>query len=390
MYLDDYDDEGPDEDQIDYYMDATQREGSSEPEDDERRKEIEEEAEYQARLAEDSIHNDGQGICVVAHMQATFPPLEPGKKRRKNAKKPRQVAAEVFSAHEALHLEDSLPLVLTAVEGMGNLTVPLKYTIVAGCVRSNTIKFSWSMKTQTDLPLMSFSAWEDCIRQLNSKVNTDLKIIVEELEQQEATPTPEPDATQPTQSRPEGDTDGEDNVHAKQCKKTHEKSAEKKVIDDYVGKLMTDYKCKDEKCFVDYWASAMAAGKEDVSTTKPPVHHYFIKNNDDVNDIAVLAARCRQNLNQAALPTININLSDATRAPLQPHNQAPPPKQTLSEWQENYGLDDIIINTLKENRITGPHGLKYVSDDELKEMGLVIGQRADVRDAQERWSLGVK
>ncbi|THV00786.1 hypothetical protein K435DRAFT_854440 [Dendrothele bispora CBS 962.96] len=389
MYLDDYDDEGLDEDQIDYYMDATQREGSLEPEDDERRKEIEEEAKYQARLAEDSIHNDGQGICVVAHMQATFPPLEPGKKRRKNAKKPRQVAAEVFSAHEALHLEDSLPLVLTAVEGMGNLTVPLKYTIVAGCVRSNTIKFSWSMKTQTDLPLMSFSAWEDCIRQLNSKVNTDLKIIVEELEQQEATPTPEPDATQPTQSRPDGDTDGEDNVHAKQCKKTHEKSAEKKVIDDYVGKLMTDYKCKDEKC-----ASEHCLVAEDGTHIPLPIKALWI-----IGHLLWLWERrmshdVTRTLTRPLFPpsTSTFLESDATRAPLQPHNQASPPKQTLSEWQENFGLDNIIINTLnlKENRITGSHGLKYVSDDELKEMGLVIGQRADVRDAQERWSLGVK
>ncbi|THU81568.1 hypothetical protein K435DRAFT_873202 [Dendrothele bispora CBS 962.96] len=174
MYLDDYDDKGPDEDQIDYYMDATEREGSSEPEDDERRKEIEK------RL--NTKHSLQRGIHVVAHMQATFPPLKPGKKRHKNAKKPKQVAAEVFSAHEALHLENFLPLVLTAVEGMGNFTVPLKYTIVTGHVHSNTIKFSWSMKSQTDLPLMSFSAWENCICQLNSKVNMDLKIIVEELE----------------------------------------------------------------------------------------------------------------------------------------------------------------------------------------------------------------
>ncbi|KAK7453383.1 hypothetical protein VKT23_011647 [Stygiomarasmius scandens] len=409
MDLDDYP-EVPNEEQIDNYLDEIPEEpayGEEDLEDEERQKE----EEYQRRLEEPSSHNDGQGIRVTPHLQPIFPALKLGGKHRKNAKKPKLEAAEVFFAHEELYLEDFLPLVLSAVEGLGNLSVPKEYKIVAGRVCSKTVKFSWSMKGQTELPLMSAVSWADCIQQVNAKVNTDLRLLVEELEQQVSTPLPE--ATQVGAGTNVAEEAEEGSGHNKHSKKTHEKSAEEKMIEGFVIRLMNEYKCEDGKCAsercliapdqshipltvkaLDYWASSMAAGKEGVSIDKPPAHHYFIKD-DDVNDVAVLAARCRQTLNQAQLPTININLSEArsAHAPLQSHNEVPvelPLKQTLLQWQETYGLDENIIQILQQNRITGPHGLEYVTDEDLKEMGLVIGEKADVRDAQKRWKLSVK
>jgi hypothetical protein len=131
------------------------------------------------------MHNDGAGIRIKPFIQPTFPPLEAGERRRKNAKKPKLVAGEVFFVHEALRLEDFLPEVMEKVNNLGNLRVPLKYMIVAGRVRSTTVKFAWSVRTAAETPLMSFAAWKDCIHQVNAKIDTDLKIIVEEVEVRE-------------------------------------------------------------------------------------------------------------------------------------------------------------------------------------------------------------
>ncbi|KAF5325573.1 hypothetical protein D9758_018227 [Tetrapyrgos nigripes] len=372
-------------------LDDEDEEEDQYPEEDLLERERVEMEEYNQHLGEESIHNDGNGIRIKPFIQPTFPPLEPGQKRRKDARKPKPVAGEVFFAHEALRLEDFLPEVMEKVAQLGNLQVPLN-------LRSE------------ETPLMSFAAWEDCIRQVNGKVDTDLKIIVEELEQQEATPPP--DSTVRSSAQAE-----DDSGRAKRVKKTHEKSAEEKAIEDFVHSLMNEHACEDAKCLsqhcliaddgqshiplsiraLDYWASAMAANQEDVTITKPPAHHYFIRASDDVNNIAALAAR-RKNSSLAHSPNITINLGEALQlqqrvplTPVQPTNTpALQPKQSLEDWQVEYGLDPEIIDLLRQNKITGPHCLKHVTDDDLKEMALVVGQRADVRDAQERWSLGIK
>ncbi|THU93999.1 hypothetical protein K435DRAFT_860991 [Dendrothele bispora CBS 962.96] len=355
---------------------------------DEEDAEESDERQYNARLLQASMHNGGQGIRVKVFVQPTFPPLAAGKRRRANCAKPKQQPAEIFFAHEELRLH----------------------------------KFFWSKRGSGDLPLMSFKAWEDCIQQINAKADTDLKIMAEEIEQPEvpadpgqtqssSTPTAE---TQDAADTPERGRD-ESARSSKRSKKTHEKSEEELIIEDFVSKLMTEHACEDRKCpsphcFVapdsthvvltpaalDYWASAMAAGKEDVTITNPPVHHFYVKDETHVDDIKTLAARRRNLINhtQGGI-TINFGSDEAKslREPLQSrtNSQSPtlPPKQTLSQWKEAHGLDQAIITILESAKITGPHALEYVTDQELKDLGLVIGQRADVRDAEKRWKLGL-
>jgi hypothetical protein len=63
---------------------------------------------------------------------------------------------------------------------------------------------------------------------------------------------------------------------------------------------------------------------------------------------------------------------------------------TLAVFCNTFDLSDFILQKLDVLKITGPHGLRFVSDRQLSEMGqLDIGELADVRDAQERWAMGL-
>jgi hypothetical protein len=65
------------------------------------------------------------------------------------------------------------------------------------------------------------------------------------------------------------------------------------------------------------------------------------------------------------------------------------PKMNLATFCERFNLSDFILQKLDTMQITGPHGLRFVSNQQLVEAGnMGIGELADVRDAQERWSLG--
>lgn len=112
----------------------------------------------------------------------------------------------------------------------------------------------------------------------------------------------------------------------------------------------------------------------------------------------------RENLeaNRApVLPPINIHLVDsrsgsgsdsgsgsshgvasATRT-----RQLTGPRLTLDEFCARFTLSDDIKKKLTEKKITGPHALRFISDEELQtKLGLEIGELADLRDAQEQWS----
>lgn len=65
------------------------------------------------------------------------------------------------------------------------------------------------------------------------------------------------------------------------------------------------------------------------------------------------------------------------------------PKMTLTDFCETFSLSVFILQKLDVMKITGPHGLRFVSNQQLVEVGgMDIGELADVRDAQERWGYG--
>jgi hypothetical protein len=61
----------------------------------------------------------------------------------------------------------------------------------------------------------------------------------------------------------------------------------------------------------------------------------------------------------------------------------------LGDFCDKFDLSIYILQKLDTLKITGPHALRFITNQHLVEFGgLDIGELADVRDAQERWGYG--
>jgi len=108
-------------------------------------------------------------------------------------------------------------------------------------------------------------------------------------------------------------------------------------------------------------------------------------NNDFKDFAAILQNNGNNNPPVAArshLPQQQSNVPRPIRAALVP-------KMKLEDFCDRFDLSVIILQKLDTLKVTGPHALRFVSDAQLVENGgMDIGELADVRDAQERWTLG--
>jgi hypothetical protein len=134
----------------------------------------------------------------------------------------------------------------------------------------------------------------------------------------------------------------------------------------------------------------------------------------DPNNVSLLS-RCRIGLNQtntAPQVVINNDFKDLSTLLQNNGNNNPPmaarshlpqqqlnvprsicaalvPKMKLEDFCDWFDLLVIILQKLNILKVTGPHALHFVSDAQLVGIGgMDIGELADVRDAQERWTLG--
>ena len=82
------------------------------------------------------------------------------------------------------------------------------------------------------------------------------------------------------------------------------------------------------------------------------------------------------------LPQQQLNVPRPIRAALVP-------KMKLKDFCGRFDLSVTILQKLNTLKVTGPHALRFVSDTQLVgNGGMDIGELADVRDPQERWTLG--
>ena len=120
----------------------------------------------------------------------------------------------------------------------------------------------------------------------------------------------------------------------------------------------------------------------------------------DPVDVALLARRAARNqTNGTSGITLNFSgLSDliGARPASADHSSNVsaahpklPPKISLEEFCNQYQLTDSIYNRLTNLQVTGPHALRFLENQVLRDEGfLSTAQVADVRDAQERWEGG--
>ena len=64
-------------------------------------------------------------------------------------------------------------------------------------------------------------------------------------------------------------------------------------------------------------------------------------------------------------------------------------KMKLKDFCDRFDLSVTILQKLDTLKVASPHALRFVSDTQLVgNRGMDIGELADVRDAQEQWTLG--
>lgn len=62
------------------------------------------------------------------------------------------------------------------------------------------------------------------------------------------------------------------------------------------------------------------------------------------------------------------------------------PRLSLADFCANFMLSDEIKEKLAAKKITGPHSLRFISDNDfIEKIGLEIGELGDVRDAEQQW-----
>lgn len=158
------------------------------------------------------------------------------------------------------------------------------------------------------------------------------------------------------------------------------------------------------------------AGIEGVSVDHPPNTPLFdadqLDENQDTTDISLLAKRrarntsnssggqvqvnfeglanlvaeLRGNTNEQRVPLANVaNAASRSLSPAIFTTPVLPPKMSLSDFCFMHDLPDELQAKLNAMDISGPHLLRKISDVQLSDGGLSVGQVAAVRDAEDRY-----
>ncbi|KAJ7442753.1 hypothetical protein B0H11DRAFT_1932269 [Mycena galericulata] len=139
------------------------------------------------REVPESDYNEGLGIKYVIALQPKHPPLEPGTKRRSNAKLPDPVKSFTH-VHEHCSLDEVLDSAFKAVDRNDR---NLRYKIVGGHLRTDAFKITWSLPRSTTLKDMQWSSekhYEGLISEVakelkeKGKDNPEIKLQITELE----------------------------------------------------------------------------------------------------------------------------------------------------------------------------------------------------------------
>ncbi|KAE9399511.1 hypothetical protein BT96DRAFT_993839 [Gymnopus androsaceus JB14] len=123
-----------------------------------------------------------------------------------------------------------------------------------------------------------------------------------------------------------------------------------------------------------------------------------VENNNDDDDIGMLAKWRISLLQQAHQPNITVNLARLhdiiPRPPLhaiETNNPLPlPARLPLRDFCTKYNLSDEIFSKLDAVKITGPHTLHFYKEADLMDtVMLTLGELGSVLDAAEQWTWGL-
>ncbi|KAF8958724.1 hypothetical protein BDZ97DRAFT_1915991 [Flammula alnicola] len=362
-----------------------------------------------------SLYNNGKGIKMTLLFTPLIAPLEPGKKRRANAKPP--VMTRIDHFHEDVPLRDFLIKALTSLK------------------REDLFECSWLFQGQELDDADSFSLSYTIPRRVTDQVvvvnEKDYKQMVEEASNKspfEVKLYVVENKTGNGDDNSEEEAEHEEATGSRKKQKTSLPSKEETAQAKIIQELERRHRCEDRQCgktpcyvaganaehihlthmHLRTWAAAIVDGKiEGVDQENPPNAKMFDPTNKhNIDDVALLAKRRLAQNRDAVAPAITVNfpgfadvfrapnapplapVNPATAAPANsPRHRVPPPPMKLDSFCHRYELSEEIRGKLDAIQIAGPHVLRLISDTDLRGEGrLSIGELASVRDAQLRWT----
>jgi hypothetical protein len=122
----------------------------------------------------ESIHNDGEGICIALDFSPLLPPKKPGETRWKNVKA--KSSTHTFYINENLDLCDLLEATMISIRALKPAGLP--YKIVGSNLRTNAFKIAYTIRgTQfKNISIAVAKDWETLVRQTATKGNAILHL----------------------------------------------------------------------------------------------------------------------------------------------------------------------------------------------------------------------
>ncbi|KAH7919553.1 hypothetical protein BV22DRAFT_1199411 [Leucogyrophana mollusca] len=374
-----------------------------------------------------SEYNNGKGIEVSVTFTPLPPPPAAGQKRRKNARA--RSVNRVLYIHETATLQtlldttfDNLGLGNKLAYGIGNRSgalSPHNFSITYSIQRTN-------YKDVTIVGIQDFDKIKEVVVEHRAPA---FKLTITEFKPEEDGEGAENDEEEADEEEPAR-------------KKAAGPNAEEMEQNEIIKKLTQQYTCEDRTCtfricytappdaqhihltplHLNTWASAMVGPNKQpgVDLDNPPNTKIFDVTYTDPTDLAMLSRRRLNIQNPSTAPSIIINNDFKDLAGLlhgdRGNNPPPPdhhndhhrlhanaprqvaprplrsahvPKMGLVAFCEHFALSAFVLEKLDVINVTGPHCLRFISDAQLTDAELSISELADLRDAQERWALGV-
>ncbi|KAF9243074.1 hypothetical protein BU15DRAFT_59953 [Melanogaster broomeanus] len=369
-----------------------------------------------------SLYNDGKGIQFSVQFTPLPPPVKAGEKRRKNAK------AKPINALMYIHEENSfmnfITLCLTKFK-----RVELPAALHGGRLVNTPLDMKYTIPHTPlhDIELQSKEDFAEMIEQVTNTAKAAVKVFIDEIKLE-------------TEDNDEDDDDEATIVASAAAKKKKETLPEELEQAELIDQLSILYKCEDRSCKFNIcwvseagqhlhlthqhlraWAAAIQDATNDSNLETPPNMKMFdppsSRNSDNSADATILAKRhlTTNHNSSTSSPQVVVNFdglaeilsglhgngqhtsTGSSRGPGPNHTLTPtnnpatrralPPKISLEEFCLRYALSQAIHTKLTKLAITGPHALRFVSNDVLMNDGtFAVGELADVRDAEQRWA----
>ncbi|KAJ7879702.1 hypothetical protein B0H13DRAFT_2051050 [Mycena leptocephala] len=352
-----------------------------------------------------SQYNDGRRLQFNVEFTGLIPLPAPGKKTRKNAKKP--VTKKTIYVHEDSELNTLLNTIFRALNRHEG---------------DNALSFSWLPRTgaylsgHIDIRNITYTIPKGQFKDMSLTSEDDYKTLWRKCKRKQYVVDGDDN---------DDSTSEEEEQHPKKKGKTYEPSPEELEQTEFIKKLQAKYKCNDRGCrqflcFPDKttakhvhlthfhqatWAAAAQAKISNADGTivdleSPPDDKLFEFQEMENEEDQQLLRTCATQKATAKDSNITINLTLPESAqPLQPHQQqrinapAPlprriPPQISLETFVDRYNLTNTVYQKLQDFSVTGPHTLRHLKNEHLLEAGLNHAEVANVCDAQDRWVAG--